>query len=50
MADHGGESVYQRATLRCILAGDTDEGGLATRMPVLGLTMGMAFLDLTAAG
>ncbi len=31
-------------------AGEIDNGGLATRMPVLGLTMGIAFLVLTAAG
>jgi len=34
----------------CILAGEIDSGGLATRMPVLGLTIGMAFLVRTADG
>ena len=34
----------------CILAGDEDCGGEATRMPVVGLTMGMALRARMADG
>jgi len=34
----------------CILAGEMDNGGLATLIPVLGLTIGMAFLVRMAEG
>jgi hypothetical protein len=34
----------------CILAGDTDCGGLDMEMPVAGLMMGMAFRARVAAG
>ena len=34
----------------CILAGEMDKGGLATLMPVLGLTIGIAFLERMAEG
>jgi hypothetical protein len=34
----------------CIIPGEIDDGGLATRMPVLGLTMGIAFLVRSADG
>jgi len=46
------QRVYHRRPIdACILCGDTDcEGGLSIRTPVLGLTMGMAFLILVAAG
>jgi len=39
-----GDSYHpRRAALVCpIIPGETDDGGLATRMPVLGLTIGMA--------
>ena len=44
--------VYQRRVYVCccILTGEMDRGGLATRMPVLGLTMGMALRDRRAEG
>jgi hypothetical protein len=36
---------YQRLpTLCCILEGDIDSGGLGTLIPVLGFTIGIAFL------
>ena len=34
----------------CIIPGEMDDGGLATRMPVMGLTMGIAFLVRRAEG
>ena len=34
----------------CIMAGDIEDGGLGTRMPVLGLTMGMALRVRKAEG
>ena len=34
----------------CIMAGDMEDGGLGTRMPVLGLTMGMALRVRKAEG
>lgn len=43
-------SVYQRRPICCILAGDTDCGGLDMLMPVLGLTIGMALRIRVAAG
>jgi len=49
---HDGESMSavkatpyhprRAALVCCIIPGETDDGGLATRMPVFGLTMGMA--------
>jgi hypothetical protein len=41
---------HHRGWLLCIMPGEIDEGGLETRMPVLGLTMGMAFRVRTAEG
>lgn len=38
------------AVVCCIIAGEIEEGGLAIRMPVLGLTMGIAFRVRIAAG
>ena len=34
----------------CIIPGEIDDGGLATRIPVLGFTIGMAFRVRTADG
>ncbi len=34
----------------CIIPGEIDDGGLAIRIPVVGLTMGIAFLVRTADG
>lgn len=42
--------VYHRRWSGCIMPGEMEEGGLETRMPVLGLTIGMAFLDRIAEG
>jgi hypothetical protein len=45
------EPLYHRLlTGCCILAGDTDCGGLDMEMPVAGLMMGMAFRARVAAG
>jgi len=46
------QQVYQRRLIVCccILAGDTDWGGLDMLIPVLGLTMGIAFRIRVAAG
>jgi len=45
------EPPYHRLlTGCCILAGDTDCGGLDMEMPVAGLMMGMAFRARVAAG
>jgi len=45
------KSVYHRRPIACcILAGDTDGGGLDMLIPVLGLTMGMALRIRVAAG
>jgi len=43
---------YQRrATVCCcIIPGEIDDGGLETRIPVLGLTIGIAFRERTAEG
>ncbi len=46
--DHG-LLVYHRRDC-CILAGDTDDGGLDMEMPVAGLMMGMALRPRVAAG
>jgi hypothetical protein len=43
--------IYHRRPMDCcILAGDTDEGGLDMVMPVAGLMMGMALRPRVAAG
>lgn len=44
--------LYHRlaAVVCCIIPGEIDDGGLAIRMPVLGLTIGIAFLVRTADG
>jgi hypothetical protein len=48
---HDGEIVYHRALIECcILAGDTDDGGLDMEIPVAGLTMGIALRPRGAAG
>lgn len=46
------DDLYQRRTnvCCCILAGDIDSGGLATLIPVLGFTIGIAFLVRIADG
>jgi len=45
-------ALYQRraSVVCCIKPGEIDDGGLATVMPVLGLTIGMAFRVRTADG
>lgn len=45
-----GDSYHRRAAVVCIIPGEIDEGGLATRMPVLGFTIGMAFRVRIADG
>ena len=50
-----GGAIYQRrppyvAVCCCIMAGDIEDGGLGTRMPVFGFTMGMALRVRRAAG
>ena len=47
-----GSFVYHlhAAVVCCIIPGEIEDGGLATRMPVLGLTMGIAFRVRTAEG
>lgn len=43
--------IYQRRPIDCcILAGETDAGGLDMMMPVAGLMMGMALRPRVAAG
>lgn len=41
---------YHRRSAGCILAGDTEGGGLAMVMPVAGLMIGMALRARVAAG
>jgi hypothetical protein len=47
-----GSNLYHLrvAVVCCIIPGEIDDGGLATRMPVLGLTMGIAYVARSADG
>lgn len=47
--DEDGGGRHQRRTMP-FMPGDVDSGGLGTRMPVLGLTIGMAFRVRSADG